>query len=46
MKSGELIVLEESATLRAIAAYGGSTFDALASAEVQADFVVYSAGIQ
>ncbi|CAM9150627.1 unnamed protein product, partial [Scytosiphon promiscuus] len=42
--SSELIVLEESATIRAIAAYGGEYFDVYSSAEVEASFAVYTKG--
>ncbi|CAM9243846.1 unnamed protein product [Ectocarpus sp. 12 AP-2014] len=42
--SSELIVLEESVTIRAIAAFQGEDFDARSSAEVEASFVVYVAG--
>ena len=43
--SSELIVLEESATVRAVAAHGRAYFDAFASAEVEANFVVYTTGV-
>lgn len=42
--SSELIILEESVTIRAIAAFQGEDFDARSSAEVEASFVVYVAG--
>lgn len=42
--SSELVVLEESVTIRAIAAFQGEDFDARSSAEVEASFVVYVAG--
>lgn len=42
--SGELIVLEESTTIRAIAAHDREYFDAFASAEVEASFVVHTTG--
>ncbi|CAN0143713.1 unnamed protein product [Ectocarpus sp. 6 AP-2014] len=42
--SSELIVLEESVTIRAIAAFQGEDFDGRSSAEVEASFVVYVAG--
>lgn len=44
VSSGELIVIEESGTLRATAAPTRSTFSAFSSEEVQATFVVYSEG--
>lgn len=43
--SSELIILEESATIRAIAAHGREYFDAYASTEVEASFVVYTKGM-
>lgn len=43
--SSELIILEETATIRAIAAHGREYFDAYASAEVEASFVVYTTGM-
>lgn len=42
--SSELIVLEETAQIRAIAAPGRNYFGAYSSAEVQANFVVYTTG--
>lgn len=42
--SGELIVIEESGLLRAIAAQNTNTFSTTSSEEVQATFVVYSTG--
>lgn len=44
VSSGELIVMQVSGTLRAIAAPARSTFSAYSSDEVQATFVVYSGG--
>lgn len=43
--SSELIILEESATIRAIAAYGREYFDVYSSAEVEASFAVYTKGV-
>lgn len=40
----ELIVLEETTTIRAIAAHGRESFSAYSSAEVQANFIVYTTG--
>lgn len=42
--SGELVVMEGSGTLRAIAAHERLTLNSLSSKEVQATFVVYSEG--
>lgn len=42
--SDELIVLEEPAQIRAVAAPGRDSFGAYSSAEVQANFVVYTIG--
>ena len=44
VNSGELIVLEGPAQARAIAAPERSSLGAYSSAEVQADFAVYTAG--
>lgn len=44
VSSGELIVIEESGLLRAIAAQSINTFSTTSSEEVQATFVVYSTG--
>lgn len=43
--SSELIILEDSATIRAMAAYGREYFDAYSSAEVEATFAVYTKGV-
>lgn len=45
VESGKLIVVEDSATLRTIAAYEAVSFNSYSSAEVQTDFVVYSTGV-
>lgn len=42
--SSELLVLEETTTIRAIAAHGRNYFGTHSSAEVQANFVVYTIG--
>lgn len=42
--SGDLIVVEDSLTLRAIAVHKDSSFESFSSAEVQATFVVHMAG--
>ncbi|CAM9247898.1 unnamed protein product, partial [Hapterophycus canaliculatus] len=42
--SSELIILEESTTIRAIAAYGPEYFEVSSSAEVEASFAVYTTG--
>ena len=46
VNSCELIVVEDSATLRTIAAYEAWSFNLLSSAEVQTTFVVYSTGME
>lgn len=43
--SGELIVLEESTTLRAVAAFEDRSFDAFSSTEVEATFIVHTGGM-
>lgn len=45
VNSGELVVLEESGTLRAKAAFPDNPFNERASGEIQANFTVYSAGV-
>lgn len=45
VRSGRLIVVEGSATLRTIAAYEALSFNSYSSAEVQTDFVVCSIGV-
>lgn len=45
VSSGDLIVMEESGTLRAIASFDGTPFAARASGEAQAAFIVHSAGV-
>lgn len=45
VNSGELIVIEDSTTLRTIAAYEAWSFNLLSSAEVESTFVVYSTGM-
>lgn len=44
VNSSELIVLEETTTVRAIAAHGRNYFGDYSSAEVQANFIVYTIG--
>lgn len=42
--SGELIVVEHSVTIRAVAVHRDSSFASAASSEVEATFVIHSAG--
>lgn len=42
--SGDLIVVENSVTVRAVAVHRDSSFASTASSEVEATFVVHSAG--